>query len=219
MHVIVVEEHGYESSLRFLAYSYKVKHKDMKRVALKLKDKPISGENKFLRQIVMWVQISAPRYWWAEYATYKVGTVEQSESTMHTIKKELLTQSNFEYPIPEGYLDYLNSLIVTDAPIEIIKNALPEGFLQTRGCTLNYDNLRNMILGRMRHRLPQWHVLIREIYRQARHPDLLPSLELMPERVQQEIDAAIAATAAIQPHPEFIEEQELCLSETPQTSR
>ncbi len=208
MHVVVVKEEGYEISLNWLALSYKAKHSNMKRVAQRLKNKPISGENKFLRQIVLWVQISAPRYWWAEYATYKIGTVEQSESTMHTIKKELLTQANFEYPIPEGYLDYLNSLIVSDAPIEIIKNALPEGFLQTRGCTLNYDNLRNMILGRCRHRLPQWHVLVREIYRQAAHPELLPDLELMPERVRQNILDHI---------PPTIEEQEACLLETTQT--
>lgn len=47
------------------------------------------GHNKFLESIQLWLDISAPRYWWSEFDTYRVGTSKQSASTMHTLVKEM----------------------------------------------------------------------------------------------------------------------------------
>ena len=58
------------------------------------------GEDKFLRQIMFWWDVTAPRYWWAEADTYKVATTAQSESTMHTIMKRPLEERDFEYSVP-----------------------------------------------------------------------------------------------------------------------
>ncbi len=55
-----------------------------------------NGEDKFLRMIQIWADVTAPRFWWAEFDTYKVGTVALSESTMHTLGKRPLAQEDFE---------------------------------------------------------------------------------------------------------------------------
>ena len=48
---------------------------------------------KWMRQVIVWVEITAPRYWWSEFDTYKIGTSANSESTMHTILKAMLPES------------------------------------------------------------------------------------------------------------------------------
>ena len=53
---------------------------------------------KWMRQVVVWVEITAPRYWFSEFDTYRVGVSANSESTMHTILKEDFNQSEFEWP-------------------------------------------------------------------------------------------------------------------------
>ena len=122
-----------------------------------------AGEDKFLRQIMYWWDVTAPRYWWAEADTFKVGTVAQSESTMHTIMRRDLTQEDFEEPIHPGALEVLNLLIGDYKKSENghlffmqLKNDLPEGFLQRRIWTLNLANMKNIHRQRKNHRLPQW---------------------------------------------------------------
>ena len=123
-----------------------------------------AGEDKFLRQVMCWWDVTAPRYWWAEADTYKVGTVAQSESTMHTIMRRPLTQNDFdEWSISESHLAYLNGLVAqfgetkgNQSEFIRLKNALPEGFLQRRIWTLNLANMKNIHRQRRNHRLPQW---------------------------------------------------------------
>lgn len=123
-----------------------------------------AGEDKFLRQIVYWWDVTAPRYWWAEADTFKVGTVAQSESTMHTItRRPLNALVDFEEPVDGDVLNRLNDHIrwynETKGDIEefmAIKNMLPEGFLQRRIWTLNLANMKNIHRQRKNHRLPQW---------------------------------------------------------------
>ena len=69
-----------------------------------------NGENKFLRQCPISLDITAPMYWWKEFDTYKIGTTAQSESTMHTLLKKPITQEMFESPIPDEMLKILESL-------------------------------------------------------------------------------------------------------------
>ena len=128
--------------------------------------------DKFLRQIMVSVDITAPRYFWQEFDTYKVGTVENSESTMHTGGKNLYTMEDFEVNehdisyeiIIQHILPYINQLVQTynqDKNYECvkqIKKLLPESFLQRRTVTLNYEIIRNMLRQRYNHRLPEWRV-------------------------------------------------------------
>ena len=64
-----------------------------------------SEHRKFLRQIIVSVDITAPLYWWKEFDTYKVGTVANSTSTMHTLEKNPITLENFEIDDCEWDLD------------------------------------------------------------------------------------------------------------------
>lgn len=93
------------------------------------------GENKFLRQISVWLDVSAPLYWWKQADQYKVGTVTQSESTMHTLMKCPVTEAMFETDSvtdTEGH--YLCSIIIPELEelrqkyVEMTENA-PKGML------------------------------------------------------------------------------------------
>lgn len=127
--------------------------------------KKSGGEDKFLRMIVYWWDITAPRYWWQEMDTYKVGTVAQSESSIHTILHKELTQKNFEDFVPPSVLESLNNVIKeyreTKNPkaLTTIKNMLPEGFLQRRIWMANLAVMKNIYHQRKNHRLVQWRVV------------------------------------------------------------
>ena len=132
------------------------------------------GHNKFRRQIVLWIDIEAPRFWWSEFDTYKVGTVAQSESTMHTLKRRDVIEDDFE-AMPfnvRGAIDSLNLRRGSD--IETVKGLLPESYLQRRLVTLNYEVLATIINQRAKHKLPQWRAFIEAIYKQVEHVELLP---------------------------------------------
>lgn len=123
------------------------------------------GEDKFLRQIGCTFDVTAPRFWWSEADTYKLATVAQSESTMHTIMHRELVQDDFEYPIPIPYLEHLNNLIKeyrnsnSKSVFLQLKNELPEGFLQRRIWSMNLANMKNIVKQRRNHKLPQWHMV------------------------------------------------------------
>ena len=178
MKVYDIEVHGIDRALRGLARSYgspleKMHHRA---IALAPLDK---GHNKFLRQIQVWCEVEAPRFWWSEFDTYKVGAVAQSDSTMHTINRQFLTQDNFEYPIINATLDNLNDFIHIKASIEDIKNELPEGFLQGRTLNFNYATLREITLQRYNHKLPQWQLFLNTLL------TIITDIELLglPEKV------------------------------------
>jgi len=135
-----------------------------------------NGHDKFLRQIVLWVDIEAPRYWWSEFDTYKVGTVAQSESTMHTLTKRDLDCSDFQdMEVSPRQITLINKYRKDpERSLELCKKYLPEGYLQRRMVTLNYGVLHTIINQRKNHRLKEWAVFIKEIYQQVEHPELLP---------------------------------------------
>ena len=128
------------------------------------------GEDKFLRQIQLWYDVRAPRFMWQEIDTYRVGTCTQSESTMHTLHKvEKIDNSLFEFNLPPFLLGTLQSMLeryketkdIVD--LLILKNALPEGFLQRRIWNINMAVAKNIVRQRRRHRLPQWRQICRRL--------------------------------------------------------
>ena len=130
---------------------------------------------KFLRQIQVWVNITAPRYFWSEFDTYKVGTTANSQSTMHRLIKDGISKEEIDFPwglseVTDNHMinqiNVINSVIdtynATEDPIEkenlflAIKSLLPEGYIQTRMVSLNYQVLRNIYKKHKNHRLPHW---------------------------------------------------------------
>ena len=140
---------------------------------------------KFMRQIFVSVDITAPLYWWKEFDTYKVGTVANSTSTMHKLATTPITLDCFEID------DYDRNLSLADNPkdddgldnlstfeediIYVLENIrqkyletkdkrywkelvrwLPESWLQKRTITMNYENISNMYFQRKNHKLTEW---------------------------------------------------------------
>jgi hypothetical protein len=171
MQVLILEEHGYRSALLGLSLSYRQDPSRMTTVAKRLRFKS-DGHNKFLESIVLWLDINAPRYFWQQFDTYRIGVTKQSESTMHTITHRPLTQTDFEHPIPEEHLQHLNRCIAQQA-WEEAKRDLPESFLQRRIVCTNYITLQRMVRQRTTHRLPEWRRFIAEVVAQAEHPEFL----------------------------------------------
>ena len=154
---------------------------------LKLAQKLILAGNehaKFMRQIFVSVDITAPLYWWKEFDTYKVGTVANSTSTMHKLSSTPITLDCFEMGdytslkiydkepwSPDDYTDNIWEWIIDTCEIlrkryletedkrywkELIR-LLPESWLQTRTVTMSYANLRNIYFQRKNHKLSEWH--------------------------------------------------------------
>lgn len=132
-----------------------------------------SDHRKFLRQIFVSVDITAPIYWWKEFDTYKVGTVANSTSTMHKIHSKEFSREDFSCDKCSD-----EALTALDAIIAYLEKArlnfnetkdkahwydiiqlLPSSYNQLRTVTLNYENLINIYYARKSHKLDEWHVL------------------------------------------------------------
>ena len=158
-----------DEKLDGVQFSYfKIGEKDMK--LCKNLIKAGSPDRKFLRMIHVQADVIAPLYWWKEYDTYKVGTVANSCSTMHTIHKRDLTLDDFSYEhlIPVA-LDCLNETIKTintarQFVVEMklkedwwqMIQLLPSSFNQMRTIDLNYENLLSIYRQRKGHKLDEW---------------------------------------------------------------
>ena len=126
---------------------------------------------KFLRQVPVMMTVTAPLFWWKEYATYKVGTTENSTSTMHRSMAKPFSMEDFSTdtltPLARKSLEFtiaaLNELrekyLETKDPDlwRSIICLLPESYLQTRYCSTNYAALINIYHQRRNHRLYEWH--------------------------------------------------------------
>jgi hypothetical protein len=171
MKIKILKEEGYNEALLGISLSRNQPLENMPHVAEILHNKD-GGHNKFLESISVWLDITAPRYWWQQEATYRIGTTTQSESTMYTILKRELVQEDFENPISSIILTEINKMI-KEGNFEDVKNNLPEGFLQRRIICTNYKTLRNMILQRKNHKLSQWKYFCNHLLENLEHKDLL----------------------------------------------
>lgn len=132
-----------------------------------------SDHRKYLRQIFVSVDITAPLYWWKEYDTYKVATVANSTSTMHKIHSKPFERDDFSHDRMSA-----DALRVLDITIEYLESArqrfietkdkqhwhdmiqlLPSSYNQMRTCTLNYETLINIYYARRTHKLAEWHTM------------------------------------------------------------
>ena len=130
-----------------------------------------TDHRKFMRMITVYVDITAPLYWWKEFDTYKVGTVANSCSTMHKIHAKEFTLDDFSYehlylPLQDlrPTIDLLNTyreryLETKDKSDwwQLIQ-LLPSSYNQRRTVMLNYEVLANIYKSRRNHKLDEWHV-------------------------------------------------------------
>jgi hypothetical protein len=143
------------------------------------------AHRKFLRQIFVSMDITAPLYWWKEFDTYKVGTVANSCSTMHKIHEKEFELNDFShehlvYEFDDGDGDYDKatwgevSLLKTIEQLNRARNLyldtkdkkywwimiqlLPTSFNQKRTVTMNYENVVNIIKQRTGHKLDEWNI-------------------------------------------------------------
>lgn len=126
---------------------------------------------KFLRQIMVSVDITAPLYWWKEFDTYKVGTTANSCSTMHKIHSKEFTIDDFS--VDKMYPSSLETMNVVIEELERLRTnyictndknywhsmiqLLPSSYNQMRTVTLNYEVLLNQYFQRNPHKLQEWH--------------------------------------------------------------
>ena len=130
--------------------------------------------SKFLRDITVTLDITASFDFWKEFDTYKVGTVANSCSTMHTITKHPITIENISTAdlrekdiknIEEKWLPILNEIVNDESLSALEKTRILSkmnlvGFEQKRTIKLNYQVIKNMNVWRMGHKLKEWRVLI-----------------------------------------------------------
>lgn len=167
-----LSDSGWKLNEKTQQYEYSLGPKD-----IDLAQRMINGgtdESKFMRQIFVSFDITAPLYWWKEFDTYKIGTVANSCSTMHKIDSYPIIKNSFCWDNEEEVDDEFN-FAVSDvvAECERLRNLFketknkkywraliqltPNSWMQKRTITLNYQVLRAMYFARRHHKLTEWH--------------------------------------------------------------
>ena len=133
-----------------------------------------TDHRKFMRMITVYVDLTAPLYWWKEFDTYKVGTVANSCSTMHKIHAKEFTLDDFSYE----HLSDFSLQVILQQTIDVLNHyrseyirtndkwnwwqmiqLLPSSYNQKRTVMLNYEVLANIYKSRKNHKLDEWHDL------------------------------------------------------------
>ena len=162
-------------------YIYRIGEEDLKICRKLIKAGP--SHRKFLRMIFLYADIIAPLHWWKQFDTYKVGTVANSTSTMHTILKkpldmsdfgfydDIVTTTNIEEEDKHYFENVINDLnrIRTKAILNpdrkkhyesIMFKMLPSSYMQKRTVCISYEVLYNIWSTRRGHKLPEWREFI-----------------------------------------------------------
>ena len=130
-----------------------------------------SDHRKYLRQIFISVDVTAPMYWWKEYDTYKVATVANSTCTMHKIHSKEFSRDDFSLDkLDEDSVAFFDTIIAKLEELRLkytetkdkqywydIIQLLPSSYNQMRTCSLNYETLINIYYARKGHKLDEWH--------------------------------------------------------------
>ena len=163
-----------------------------------------TDHRKFMRMLIVYVDITAPLYWWKEFDTYKVGTTANSCSTMHTIHKKEFDISDFscellidDDDITSYGAEWLTPMDILRITIDTLNGArkmyletkdkkywwqmiqlLPTSYNQKRTVMLNYEVLANIYKSRKDHKLDEWHEFCHWIEKELPYSDLLITGEL-----------------------------------------
>lgn len=192
MLVKILKEDGYDEALLGMSLSYydhaepldiwwneEKKTRAAKRIeSLAFKG---GGHSKSLESLIVWIYIQAPRSFWSEFDTYRIGMTKQSSSTMHTLDKRFVGVDDFEegtsidtiVSFNNCLLKYRNENDPYYKNISILKNNLPEGFLQERQVTTNYKTLQEIYRQRHKHRLIYWKIFCETLKNSVKYPELI----------------------------------------------
>lgn len=135
-----------------------------------------TDHRKFMRMITVYLDITAPLYWWKEFDTYKIGTVANSCSTMHKIAAKEFVLDDFSHEhlqddsvaVLESVIhtlnvhrEWFNNKVLDDPKIDWWQmiQLLPSSYNQKRTVMLNYEVLANIYKSRRHHKLDEWHTL------------------------------------------------------------
>lgn len=159
------------------------------------------SEAKFRRMIIVTMDILAPLYWWKEFDTYKVGTVANSTSTMHSIMKKKFELNDFSVEQMSSSVAGNHMLITIHVLNELrdlylneerpfwkkmywndVIHLLPSGYNQLRTVFMNYEVLAHMVSDRRNHKLDEWKVFCRKMMKDLPYADEL----IFPEFWEQE---------------------------------
>lgn len=162
---------------------------------------------KYRRMITVYVDITAPLYWWKEFDTYKVGTVANSCSTMHKIHEKEFTDDDFsiehlsieslmEIWDSDGIIDYVSPASIMSSVIQMLNlcrekyletndktwwwqmiQLLPSSYNQKRTVMLNYEVLHNMYISRKNHKLDEWREFCKWIEEALPYSELITGKE------------------------------------------
>lgn len=130
-----------------------------------------NDHRKYMRQIFVSVDITAPFYWWKEYDTYKVATVANSCSTMHKIAAKPFEMEDFSVDhMTDGTKAFMQTIVDRLEEIRLryketkdkadwydLIQLLPTSYNQKRTCTMSYETLVNIYFARKDHKLQEWH--------------------------------------------------------------
>lgn len=130
-----------------------------------------SDHRKYIRQVFVSVDVTAPMYWWKEYDTYKVSTVANSTSTMHKIHSKPFSMEDFSCDhMTQDTLDFMQTVVDRLETIRLrymdgknkadwydMIQLLPSSYNQMRTCSMNYETLINIYYARRNHKLAEWH--------------------------------------------------------------
>jgi len=170
---------------------------------------------KFMRQVFVSVDISAPIYWWSEFDTYRFGVDKNSTSTMHKLASRPIVESDYQFDLPRNpaqekvfkkhqeMIAALNELMEqykTTKDIgdfRMLKQGLATSYIQTRTVTLNYEVLTNMVRYRKHHRLSEWSIDFMNWVSYLPNNDLIFLSAMEPQEVKT-IVAQAAADAIIE---------------------
>ena len=176
-----------------------------------------TDHRKFMRMITVYVDITAPLYWWKEFDTYKVGTVANSCSTMHKIADKEFTLEDFSYEHLNDYCeacnivfgdhsDYLTSLDILKYMIEVLNywrrryvatkdkdywwqmiQLLPSSYNQKRTVMMNYEVLANIYKSRRNHKLDEWSISFMDWIETLPYSELITGPDLSSIPIANEI--------------------------------
>ena len=151
-----------------------------------------SDHRKFMRQIFVSVDITAPLYWWKEFDTYKVGTVSNSCSTMHKLASKPIELSDFSidnFDMVDEAIDLEDMFINVVSDCEYLRKKyietknkkywrgliqlLPSSYNQRRTVTLNYETLYNIYGSRRNHKLDEWSIGFMEWIKSLPYSELI----------------------------------------------
>lgn len=148
---------------------------------------------KWMRQVMIWAEIEAPRYWWSEFDTYKVGTSANSESTMHTLQRDVVSDEMFDFDFANAPAEAVDAMRAvqcaltslqlkykdsTDADEKcyykrVMKQLLPESFLQKRYVCMSYETVAHMYATRKGHKLTEWRETFCDWVKTLEHSDFI----------------------------------------------